>query len=182
MNDPSRSPVNPDLAEKLHKIRLLALDVDGVLTDGSIIYDHHGKELKGFNVKDGLGIRLLIKAGIDVCIVSGRASEALKARCNHLGIHHVYSGIPDKALILPVILKDTDLIPEQIAFMGDDLPDIPLMNLVGLSIAVSDAHEMVRENADWITLSAGGRGAVREVSEIMLKTQGLWSSGLYSSL
>ncbi|MFH1102717.1 MAG: HAD-IIIA family hydrolase [Pseudomonadota bacterium] len=172
----------PDIETRLKQVKLLAMDVDGVLTDGSIIYNEHGEEIKIFNVKDGLGIRFLIKAGLMVCIVTGRASGALLQRCRNLGIHHVYDGIADKAAILPVILKDMQVSAGEIAFIGDDLPDLPLMRQVGLSIGVSDAHDLIRQSADWITSAKGGAGAVREVCEMILNSKGLWNPALYSSL
>lgn len=172
----------PDIEIKLKQVKLLAMDVDGVLTDGSIIYDEHGEEIKIFNVKDGLGIRLLIKAGLMACIVTGRVSGALLQRCRNLGIHRVYDGITDKAAILPVILKEMQVSAGEIAFIGDDLPDLPLMRQVGLSIGVSDAHDLIRQSADWITSAKGGTGAVREVCEMIIKSKDLWNPALYSSL
>ena len=166
------------LADKLKKIKLLLLDVDGVLTDGSIIYDDHGSEIKVFNVKDGLGIRLLMGAGIDVGIVTGRASKALRHRLDNLGIALVFDGVADKSAVLDLILEQKQVSAEEIAFIGDDLLDFQLMAKVGLSIAVQDAHEIIRKNADMITSNKGGAGAVREVCESILKTQGLWEKVL----
>jgi len=165
-------------SSKMEKIRLLLLDVDGVLTDGGIIYSNIGSEIKVFNVKDGLGIRLLIEAGIRVGIVSGRESGALRCRCRDLGIDDVYENVSDKRLILPQILEKAGVAAGEVAFMGDDLPDIPLMKAVGLPIAVSDATEAVRNTADWITAAKGGCGAVREVCESLLKAQGRWEAVL----
>ncbi len=159
--------------DKLRKIKLLLLDVDGVLTDGSIVYDDRGKEIKAFNVKDGLGIRLLMEAGIDVGIVTGRSSKALKYRCENLDISYIFDGVREKSKILDSILTRTGLQSEQIAFIGDDLPDLPLMRKIGLSIAVADAHEKVISVSDLVTESKGGKGAVREICEHILKAQGL---------
>jgi len=156
-------------------IQLLLLDVDGVLTDGSIIYDDRGGELKIFNVKDGLGIRLLQKAGISVGIVTGRASAALEHRCRDLGIRMIFQGVADKAALLDDIAVESGLHSRNIAFMGDDLPDLPLLKKVGLAIAVSDAHPAVREASHHITAAAGGAGAVREICEAILKARQLWS-------
>ena len=161
---------------KLKHIKLLILDVDGVLTDGGIIYNDNGVETKIFNVKDGLGIRLLIKAGITLCIATGRRSNALYIRCKNLGIEHIFDGLGDKAAMLDPILDRTGVSAEQVAFMGDDLPDLALMKKVGLSIAVADAHKTVLKNADMVTLAKGGNGAVREVCEAILKAQGLWEN------
>lgn len=165
---------NPEFSQKLKSIQLLLLDVDGVLTDGTIIYNHDGSETKIFNVKDGLGLKLAMKAGIKVGIVSGRKSPALDYRCRDLGIPYAFGGIQDKARILERIVGLTGVVPENTAYIGDDLPDLPLMRLIGLSIAVADAHQIVIKNADWTTSSAGGCGAVREVCEALLKARGEW--------
>jgi len=167
---------------KLEKVGLLLLDVDGVLTDGSIIYDDHNVETKFFNSKDGLGLRFLMDAGIGVGIVTGRASGALMNRCKNLGITLVFDGVQDKAAVLEQILKQTRMSSDKMAFMGDDLPDLPLMRKVGCGIAVADAHDMVRQHADMVTSKKGGRGAVREVCEAILKARGLWDQILTSFL
>lgn len=161
---------------KLKHIKLLILDVDGVLTDGGIIYNDNGVETKIFNVKDGLGIRLLMQAGINLCIATGRRSNALYNRCKNLGIEHIFDGADDKAAILDLILDRTGVSAEQVAFIGDDLPDLALMKKVGLSIAVADAHKTVLKNADMVTSTKGGNGAVREVCEAILKAQGFWEN------
>jgi 3-deoxy-D-manno-octulosonate 8-phosphate phosphatase (KDO 8-P phosphatase) len=165
---------NSVLSEKLKCIQLLLLDVDGVLTDGAIVYSHDGRETKIFNVKDGLGLRLAMEAGIKVGIVTGRKSPALDHRCRDLGIRYSFEGIQDKAKILDKIAEQTGVAPEQTAFIGDDLPDLSLMRRVGLSIAVADADKTVRKYADWTTSAAGGCGAVREVCEALLKARGEW--------
>ncbi len=162
------------LAEKLKHIQLLLLDVDGVLTDGSIIYNDDGSETKIFNAKDGLGLRLVMSAGIEIGIVTGRKSKALRHRCDDLGIRYLFDGVGDKAKMLTEIVTQTGIGPEQAAFVGDDLPDLPLMKQVGLTIAVADAHGIIRQNADWTTKAPGGRGAVREICEALLKAKGLW--------
>lgn len=159
---------------KLKNIKLLILDVDGVLTDGSIIYNDNNSETKVFNVKDGLGIRLLMNAGIKLCIATGRSSNALNHRCKNLGIVHIFDNVKDKAAILDLILNQTGVSATEAAFIGDDLPDLALMKHVGFSIAVADAHETVREHADMVTAAKGGSGAVREVCEAVLKAQGAW--------
>ena len=161
---------------KLKHIKLLILDVDGVLTDGGIIYNDNGVETKIFNVKDGLGIRLLMQAGINLCIATGRRSNALYNRCKNLGIEHIFDGADDKVAILDLILDRTGVSAEQVAFIGDDLPDLALMKKVGLSIAVADAHKTVLKNANMVTSAKGGNGAVREVCEAILKAQGLWEN------
>jgi len=162
------------LLEKLRHIRLLLLDVDGVLTDGSIIYNDDGSETKVFNAKDGLGLKLAMSAGIKVGIVTMRSSQVLRHRCANLGIDLLFDGVEDKAQMLDKIVAQTGLAAEHTAFMGDDLPDLPIMKHAGLSIAVADAHEIVRQKADWTTRARGGRGAVREVCEAVLAAKGLW--------
>lgn len=160
--------------DKLKRIKLLALDVDGVLTDGGIIYSNSDQETKVFNVKDGLGIRLLLASGIKVCVITGRRSKALYHRCSDLGITDIYDDVSDKAEVINLILEQTGFSAEEIAFVGDDLPDLSIMKRAGLSIAVADAHRAVVESADMVTLVKGGMGAVREVCETILKAQGLW--------
>ena len=159
---------------KLKRVKVLLIDVDGVLTDGGIIYDNDGVETKVFNVRDGLGIKLLLKAGIVVGIVTGRASNALHHRCKDLGIDLIFDGVSNKGAILEDVLEVTGVRSEQIAFVGDDLPDLSLLKRVGVSIAAGDAEETVVNNVDMVTDSNGGAGVVREVSEAILKAQGLW--------
>lgn len=159
---------------KLKAVRVLLLDVDGVLTDGSIPYGDSGSETKVFNVKDGLGIRLLKEAGIQVGIVTGRRSQALDHRCRNLGIDLIFQAVADKAAVLATVSERTGASAEAIAFVGDDLPDIPLMRRVGVGIAVADAHETVRHHAGMVTAAQGGKGAVREVCEAILRSQGHW--------
>ena len=168
--------------DKLKRIRLLLLDVDGVLTDGRIIYDAEGQEIKQFHVRDGLGIRLLLRAGINVGVVTGRRSEALMHRCRDLGIELIYAGVSDKSALLDRIMAQTAVAAENIAFAGDDLVDLALMRRIGLSIAVADAHEIVKAQADLITTAPGGAGAVREICEALLKSQGRWESILQEFL
>ncbi|MBU2623679.1 MAG: HAD hydrolase family protein [Proteobacteria bacterium] len=167
-----------DAAEKLEKVKILLLDVDGVMTDGSIIYNDSGDEIKSFCVKDGLGIRLLMNAGIKTGVVTGRSSEALHHRCKNLRIEYIFDGILNKAKILDKIIEMTGIQASEIAYMGDDLPDIPIMRGVGIPIAVADAHESVIETACIVTSAKGGNGAIREVCEAILKAQGHWESVL----
>jgi 3-deoxy-D-manno-octulosonate 8-phosphate phosphatase (KDO 8-P phosphatase) len=165
----------PAGVEKLKGVRLLLLDVDGVLTDGQIIYTEQGHEIKSFSVRDGLGIRLAMDAGIRVGIVTARTSEALRHRCRNLGIDLLFDGVQDKGSALPAIVEKTGIPAHRIAFVGDDLVDLPLMQRVGVSVAVGDASEMVLEKADLVTRRCGGRGAVRELCEALLKAQGAWT-------
>jgi 3-deoxy-D-manno-octulosonate 8-phosphate phosphatase (KDO 8-P phosphatase) len=164
------------IANNLKKIKLLLLDVDGVLTDGSIIYNDKGQETKQFNVRDGFGMKLLMSAGIQLGIVTGRRSKALARRCNDLGIRLIFDGISDKGSVFDEVRQRTGISAENIAFVGDDIPDLALMRRIGVSIAVADAHENVRAYADWVTSTPGGAGAVREVCEAILRSQGNWDN------
>ena len=162
--------------KRLKQIRLVLLDVDGVLTAGEIIYSDSGEQIKIFDVKDGLGIRLLKEAGIQVGIVTGRRGKALQHRCDNLGIELIFDGIRDKDKALDDIHSETGIPIEAMAFVGDDLPDLPAMKKVGLAVAVGDANPLILEHAHMITNAPGGKGAVREVIEAILKAQGLWDS------
>ena len=161
---------------RLKNVSLLLLDVDGVLTTGQVIYNDSGEETKVFDVRDGLGIRLLKEAGIHVGIITGRRSMALVHRCNNLGITLIKDGVQDKAAALNAILEETGVSTDQTAFIGDDLPDLPVLRRIGLPIAVGDAHELVKQAAAWTTRARGGRGAVREVCEGILKARGEWDA------
>lgn len=160
---------------RAQKIRLLILDVDGVLTDGRIVYDANGVESKFFNVKDGLGIKLLQKAGIQVGIISGRESEVVTRRAAELGIHLLYQRALDKVGPYREILAATGFADDEVAYMGDDLPDIPLMKRVGLAAAPADAVEDVLPFVHLVVRNRGGWGAVRELCDFILKEQGIWS-------
>ena len=164
--------------DKLKSVKLLILDVNGVLTDAGIVYNDRGEETKVFNAKDGLGIRMLLDTGIGVCIVTGRRSKALSHRCDNLGISSVFDGVSDKAAAFETILAESGLLSEETAAIGDDLPDLPLLRKAGCAVAVADAHEMVRRCADLVTTEKGGRGAVRELCEAILKSQGHWESAI----
>lgn len=166
----------PSLEDRLRAVRLLLLDVDGVLTDGSIIYSDAGAETKIFNVRDGLGIRMLQRAGVTVGIVTGRSAEALRHRCRNLGIDLLFDGVGDKGAALPAILEKTGRRADAVAFMGDDLPDLSLMGRVGTAIAVADAAPEVLAAAHLTTKRPGGEGAVREAAEALLKARGAWET------
>ena len=160
--------------EKAKKIQLVILDVDGVMTDGRIVMNDLGQEIKFFNVKDGHGIRLLLTAGIDVAIITGRESETVRRRALDLGITTVYQGIKDKESVCKKIMEEKGLEKEQVCCMGDDLPDIPMLRCAGLPVAVADATYETRESALFVTRAQGGYGAVREMCEIILKAKGAW--------
>ncbi|QOJ01511.1 MAG: HAD hydrolase family protein [Phycisphaeraceae bacterium] len=153
-------------------IRLLVLDVDGVLTDGSIWVGQDGYELKRFHVRDGLGIKMWIKLGFHVAVISGRSSAAVQHRMDELGVAMVYQGVHDKVLCLSEILDRTGLSLEQTAYIGDDWPDHAAMRRVGMAVAVADAEEPVRKAASFVTTRRGGEGAVREAIDFLLKHKG----------
>ncbi|MCD4718386.1 MAG: HAD-IIIA family hydrolase [Desulfobacula sp.] len=162
------------MKSKLAAIELLLLDVDGVLTDGNITYSDSGEQIKSFNSKDGLGMRLLMDAGIDIGIITGRKSKALEYRCENLGITLLFAGIKDKSKALDTIISRTGIAAKKIAFAGDDLIDLPVMKRVGFSFCVSNASYDVQNHCDIITNQKGGQGAVREICESILKAKGLW--------
>lgn len=164
--------------EKLACVDLLIMDVDGVLTQGEVIYQDDGSQIKIFNVKDGLGLRLLMDAGIQTAIVTGRSAGALEARVKNLGIDHLFHGVSDKAAALAKVVAQSGVSAHRMAFIGDDLPDLPIMKRVGLSIAVADAVTEVRERAEITTTHPGGKGAVRETCEAILKAKGLWQGAI----
>jgi 3-deoxy-D-manno-octulosonate 8-phosphate phosphatase (KDO 8-P phosphatase) len=156
------------------RIKLLIVDVDGVMTDGGIILDDEGNELKRFHVRDGHGIKMLIRTGLEVAIVTGRESEVVKRRAAELGIKIVHQRSRVKMEAYEEILKETGMSDEQTAYIGDDIVDIPVMRRVGLSVAVADAEEYVKKEAMLVTERAGGRGAVREVTDLILRAGGYW--------
>jgi 3-deoxy-D-manno-octulosonate 8-phosphate phosphatase (KDO 8-P phosphatase) len=163
----------PDaLRERAKGVRALVLDVDGVFTDGSLVYGGDGEQLKTFHVKDGLGVRLLKSAGIEVGVISARRSAALVARLSDLKISHVSLGRHDKLAAFVELAFAMRVGPEEIAYAGDDLIDLPVLERVGLSIAPADAHPRVRARVHWITHERGGRGAVREMADDLLESQG----------
>jgi 3-deoxy-D-manno-octulosonate 8-phosphate phosphatase (KDO 8-P phosphatase) len=164
------------LTERLKKIRLLILDVDGVMTDGRIIFDSNGVESKFFNVKDGHGIKLVQRSGIEVAIISGRESRVVANRAAELGIDRVYQKSLDKLTPYGEILRLTGLEDAMVAFVGDDVIDIPVLRRVGFAAAPADAVAEVLPYAHFVTRNRGGWGAVREVCDLILKEQGSWDS------
>ena len=164
------------MEERLKKIKLLILDVDGVLTDGRIIFDSNGVESKFFNVKDGHGIKMLQRSGIEVGIISGRESQVVYNRAVELGIGQVYQKSLDKLVPYRQMLEATGLTDEQVAFMGDDVIDIPLLKRVGFAAAPADAVSEVFPFAHFVSKNRGGWGAVREVCDLILKAQSTWDT------
>ncbi|MFC1836612.1 KdsC family phosphatase, partial [Thermodesulfobacteriota bacterium] len=166
------------LEERLAKIRLIIFDVDGILTDGRITFGSGDLEIKSFDVRDGHGIKLAKRRGLEVALVTGRRSEIVPRRAEDLGISIVYQRILDKKVVLSELLEKLNLEPEQVAAIGDDVVDIPVFRRVGVGITVPEAPLEVRREADYITSRTGGRGAAREVVEMILKAQGKWDSAL----
>lgn len=163
-----------EIHSSAEKIKLLILDVDGVLTNGRIVINDRGEEIKSFHVRDGQGLRQLMGAGIEVVLITGRSSGALTHRAEDLGIREVHQGIKDKDTLLKKIALEKQCPPEQVCCVGDDLPDIAMFRHAGLRVAVSDAAPEVKAASNWITHLKGGEGAVREVCELILKAQGKW--------
>ncbi len=162
------------LSEKLKKIVLMVLDVDGVLTDGKIIIDDLGNESKHFHVRDGHGLKLLMRGGVDVALLTGRTSEVVNHRARELGITTVRQGAKDKAEELAEMLAEKHISHDHVAYMGDDIVDVPAFRMVGFSVAVADAPDYVKTHAVYITEKKGGDGAVREICELILKARGTW--------
>ncbi|HEX8552554.1 MAG TPA: HAD hydrolase family protein [Abditibacteriaceae bacterium] len=160
-------------ADRWARIKLLALDVDGVLTDGSLTFDEDGRLLQTFNVRDGFGLVAARRSGIEVAWISGRPSKVAEQRFAELELHHCILACADKAVALRELLKQRGFTPDECCFVGDDYPDLPAYAVAGVSVAVADAHPDVLARADWTTKAAGGRGAVREVVEKILEAKGL---------
>lgn len=161
--------------EKARNVKLLILDVDGVLTDGRIVIDDRGVETKCFDVRDGHGIKLLKRADIEVAIITGRESEVVSHRARELGIDSVYQNIHDKLEVYKAILDEKGLRDGDVGFVGDDIVDLPVLRRAGFSVVVADGVEELKPYADYVSRNRGGRGAVREISELILKAQGKWS-------
>lgn len=166
--------INNDILERLKIIKMLIVDIDGVMTDGRVIYSVYGDELKFFDVTDGLGISLLNRAGIKTVIITAKKSRIVKMRARDLKVTRVYQGYADKLEPLKNILFWYKIKPEEICFMGDDLIDVPVLRRVGLAVAVPNAVDEVKKHAHYITSRTGGRGAVREICDMILKAQGKW--------
>lgn len=170
------------IVEKAKKLKLLILDVDGVLTDGRLFFDNEGAEYKCFHARDGHGMKLLQLTGVRIAVISGRQSDTVALRMKNLGVEYVFQGHENKRAAFAELIATTGLTPEQCAYVGDDLLDLPIMQCVGLSIAVQDANFAVKERADWCTSLAGGEGAVREVCDLIMQAQGNFAAVLDSFL
>ena len=162
---------NKGIWQRAAGIKLLVLDVDGVLTDGRLLFDAEGREQKVFHARDGYGIRALMRSDIEVAIISGRKSRPVEARMQELDVRYVYLGQSDKIATLNKLAEQLGITLQQIAYVGDDMPDLECMQAVGMSIAVHDAHQTIRKISDWRTSLPGGRGAVREVCDLIMDAQ-----------
>lgn len=166
----------PDpLLERARGVSLVSFDVDGVLTDGRIVYSEHGDEIKAFHVQDGSAIKLLQASGIGVAIITGRSSAMVRRRAAELGIEHVFQGVEDKASTLRLLIRRLGIAAEAVAHVGDDLPDLSLFQNVGLAIGVPNGHPAVLPVCHYVTTLAGGEGVAREVCELLLRAKGLWT-------
>lgn len=170
--------MQPDIHAKAARIRLLALDVDGVLTDGRLYFSEDGQELKTFDTQDGHGIKMLQQAGVVCAIITGRTTKLVERRARNLGIAHLLQGREDKLVALRELIAPLGITLDEVAYAGDDWPDLPAIRAAGLGVAVANAHIAVREHADYVTALEGGRGAVRELCDLLLKAQGRYDAAL----
>lgn len=170
------------IVEKAKKLKLLILDVDGVLTDGKLFFDNDGNEYKSFHAQDGHGIKMLRQTGVEVAVISGRKSNSVALRMKNLGIQHVYQGHENKIAAFNEIIEKIGITQEQAAHVGDDVIDLPIMIRVGLAIAVNDANFAVKQHAHWCTALPGGQGAVREVCDFIMQAQGRFDEMLNAYL
>ena len=161
-----------DILHKAARIRLVVFDVDGVLTDGRLYFGNDGDEYKAFHSRDGHGIKMLQNNGVEIAVISGRRARSVERRMADLGVRHVYLGIDDKLAAFESLLRELQINLEQVAYVGDDIIDLPVMRKVGLAIAVQDADPFVKQHAHWQTPNAGGYGAARDVCELLLAAQG----------
>jgi 3-deoxy-D-manno-octulosonate 8-phosphate phosphatase (KDO 8-P phosphatase) len=159
-------------------IKLALFDVDGVLTDGTLIYGETGEQTKAFNALDGHGLKMLRQSGIEVAIISARNSLALQARLNDLGIRHSYLGVSDKRTVFSNLITDLGINADQCAFTGDDVIDLPVMMECGLKLSVQNGHFITQNFADWVTPVDGGQGAVRAICDVLLYSQNSYPLGL----
>lgn len=173
-----------ELLERARQIRLVIFDIDGVLTDGGLFFDNQGQEYKAFNSKDGHGIRMLLECGIEIALITGRQSELVLYRADNLKIprDRIWQGYRDKRPAFVDLLEKTGYQASQIAYVGDDVVDLPVMSQVGMAVAVGDAHHFVKQHAHWVAQTPGGRGAAREVGEMLLHAQGKLQAKLESYL
>ena len=166
--------ISGEIRKKAKRIKLLLLDVDGVLTDGGIVMDNRGEEIKRFDVRDGHGIRMLMRARVQVGFITGRSSRVVTHRAKDLGIRIVYQKVYNKIEVYQKIKRRTGLQDQEIAYVGDDIVDLPILRKVGLAMTVRDCWTGLKPLVDYVTIREGGRGAVREIVELLLRAQGKW--------
>lgn len=171
-----------DILAKAALTKLVIFDVDGVLTDGSLYFGDDGQEYKAFNSRDGHGIKMLMKYGVEIAIITGRTSKVVEHRVANLGIKHVYQGAQDKLICFNQLIAKLGIRAEETAYVGDDVVDLPVMTKVGLAIAVQDAHPFVKQHAHWQTPNRGGHGAGRDVCELLIEARGQLKNELESYL
>jgi 3-deoxy-D-manno-octulosonate 8-phosphate phosphatase (KDO 8-P phosphatase) len=169
---------DPALARRTTGLRLVLFDVDGVLTDGRLFMDNDGQEYKAFNSRDGHGIKMLAQSGVEVGVITGRTSRVVEHRTRELGIRHVHQGCIDKLAVYMDLTRQLGFEPSQTAFIGDDVVDLPILLRAGFAVAVRDAHPLVQQHAHWVTPSPGGRGAARELCELIMVAQGTWERAM----
>ncbi len=169
-------PIRAQIRKKALRIKLLLLDIDGVLTDGGIIMDDRGGEIKRFDVRDGHGIKLLMQAGLEVGFITGRFSKVVIHRANDLGVAKVYQRVADKLEVYQKIKKESGLKDHEIAYVGDDLVDLPVLRRVGLALTVKDGWAGLKPIVDYVSVENGGNGAVRDIAELILRAQGKWKA------
>lgn len=174
--------MNKRLIARAHRIRLAIFDVDGVLTDGTVYVSERGEEIKAFNILDGLGLKMLAASGVATALLSGRKSKMVALRAKDIGIAHVLQGVDDKLETYKRLLRKLDLAEEETAFMGDDLPDLPVLRRCGFAFSVPNAPEIVRNHAHYVTRTAGGRGAAREACEFLMQARGTLESQMRTYL
>ena len=173
---PLLAGASESLIARAKAVKLLLFDVDGVLTDGSLFLDNHGEEYKAFNSRDGHGLKMLQRNGVAIGIITGRNSQIVAHRTRELGIAHVRQGCADKLPVYEEMIRELGFKPEQVGFVGDDVVDLPIMLRAGFAVSPQDGHFLVKRHAHWVTPSAGGRGAGRDVCELLMLAQGTYAA------
>jgi 3-deoxy-D-manno-octulosonate 8-phosphate phosphatase (KDO 8-P phosphatase) len=173
---PLHEQISDDVLARAKKIKLVLFDVDGVLTDGRLYLDNRGEEYKAFNSRDGHGLKMLMRNGVEVGIITGRNSEIVAHRTKELGIHHVRQGAADKLPVYEEMVREMKLGHEQVCFVGDDVVDLPIMLRVGLAVCPRDGHFLVQRHSHWVSRNDGGRGCARDVCELLMLANGSFSA------
>lgn len=169
-------PISDDVWQRAQKIKLLICDVDGVFSDGRIYLSNSGEELKAFHTRDGYGVRSLLTSGFNLAVITGRQSKIVENRMTALGVTHIYQGVDNKFEPYEALLALYGITPEEVAYIGDDIVDLPVMNVVGLAVSVADGHPYVRQHAHFVTTLNGGHGALRELTDLLLLSQNKFTS------